>query len=93
MRAEDSWDVYGAVSIVLAVILGIVTLVLMSMEDSDMCARDMMYYLTPYQRQVLLSSTSDPSFEALSNYCKTQEIEFSDILSAQKNLSLFDTQQ
>lgn len=93
MRDEDKigTEAYVSILIVLAILIGLVVSLFDITKESDLCAHDMIYYLTPYQRQSLLLVQYNPSFEELSNFCEREDIEFSDILSARKNLSRFDT--
>jgi len=93
MRDGDRLGTEAYVSIVLvfAILISIVRSLASDVRDeSDMCARDMIYYLTPYQRQALLSFQSNPSFDDLSGFCKREGLDFSDILTARKNLSRFN---
>ena len=86
MRVRHSDLLATALIIVILVMLA----VSISLIDSDEeCARDMRYYLTPYQRQILLDKNYTPSFNELEEHCTENNVTFAQILEASEKLAKF----
>lgn len=89
MREEDEISV--PLFVVVSFFLTLIILALIS-QPTDYkfdCASDLNYYLTPYQRQVLLDKTDTPSFGELEKYCIEKSVTFEQILEVSEKLSKF----
>lgn len=88
MKVDDEKSFY--ISVLCLTLLVLMTVLVQERDESETCARDMVYYLTPYQRQSLLNKPN-PTFKDLCAFCKEEELQFSDIISARDNKPRFYT--
>lgn len=89
MRGEDEISVPLFVSVSFFLTLIVLALVSQPRDYKFVCASDLNYYLTPYQRQVLLDKTYTPSFHELEKYCTDNSVTFEQILDASEKLNKF----